>query len=125
MAVALGDLCSGNQRGGGLFDTYGFVAALNDADEVNMDVQKGSDDKDTSRPLPSENPPISIAAPKLLSYNMESRSVFPTKTPSFLYSNVYLPMSLNILVLFGGGIKSNAVTSSLSGEFYLLRVGSL
>ena len=33
-------------------------------------------------------------------------------------------MSLKSLSLFEGWIKSNAVTSSLSGEVYLLKVGS-
>ena len=87
-----------------------------------MDVQDGSGDKDTSGTLSSANPPISVAAPKPLSSNMESRSVFLTKIPSFSYSNIYPPMSLNPPAPFGGGIKSKAVTSSLSGEGYLLKV---
>ena len=54
-----------------------------DTDEVSMDVQKGSGAKDTSGPLSITNPPISLAAPKTLSSNMESRYVLRTKTPSF------------------------------------------
>ena len=34
-----------------------------DADEVNMDIQKGYGTKDTSGTLSSVNPPISVAAP--------------------------------------------------------------
>ena len=54
-----------------------------DADDVNMDVQKGSSSKETSGPFSSANPPISVAAPKPLSSNMDSIYVLPTKTPSF------------------------------------------
>ena len=89
-----------------------------------MDVQKGSGAKDTYGPLSSANPLISGAAPKPLTSNMDSRSVFPTKTPFFASSNFYPPMSLNSPEPFGGGINSKAVTSSLSGEGSLLRVGS-
>ena len=72
----------------------------------------------------SAKPPISVAAPKPLSANMDSRSVFPTKIPSFAYSNAYSPMSLNPPASFGGGIKSKAATLSLSGKGYFLKVGS-
>ena len=54
-----------------------------DANEVKMDVQKVYGAKDTSGPFPSANPPILVAAPNTLSSNMYSRSVLPTKTPSF------------------------------------------
>ena len=40
-----------------------------------MDVQDGSGDKDTSGTLSSANPPISVAAPKPLSSNIDSRYV--------------------------------------------------
>ena len=53
-------------------------------DEVTMYVQRGSGDKDTSGNFSSEKPLISLASPKTLSSNMESRSVLPTKTPSFV-----------------------------------------
>ena len=89
-----------------------------------MDVQKGLGTKDTYSPLSSVNPPISLAVPKALSSNMDSRSVLTTKTLSFVSSNVYRPMSLNAPALFGGGIDPKAVTSSLSGEGYPLEVGS-
>ena len=71
----------------------------------------------------SFNPPISIAAPKPLSSNMDSRSVFPTKISSFTYSNVYPQISLKPLAPFGGVIKSKAVTSSLSGKDLYVKVG--
>ena len=67
-----------------LVETDFLAAAPDDADEVNMDVQKGSFAKDTSGHLSSASPPISVAAPKLLSFNMESRSVLQNKTPSFV-----------------------------------------
>ena len=81
-----------------------FTAALADANELNMDIQNVYGTKDTSGPLSSVNPPISVAAPKPLSYNMDSRYVFPKKIPSFAYSYVYPPMSLNSPESFGGGI---------------------
>ena len=74
--------------------------------------------------ISSANPPISVAAPKPLSSNMDSISVLPTKTPSFESSNIYPPMSLQAPEPFGGGIKYNYVTLTLSGEVYLLKVGS-
>ena len=69
------------------------------------------------------NPPISGAAPKPLSSNMDSRSFLPTKTTSFASSNVYPLMVLKAPVPFGGGIKSKSVTSSLSVEGSLLKAG--
>ena len=66
-----------------VFEMSHLEAAPNDAGEVTMDVQKGSGAKYTSGTLSSTNPLISVAAPKPLSYNMDSRYVFPTKTPSF------------------------------------------
>ena len=67
-----------------VFETDHLSAAPKNADEVKMDVQKGSGDQDTSGTLSNANPPISVAAPKPLSSNMDSRSVFTTKTPSFV-----------------------------------------
>ena len=49
-----------------LFEMYNLEDASNDADEVNMYVQKCSGAKDTSGPLSSANPPKSVAAPKPL-----------------------------------------------------------
>ena len=43
---------------------------------------------------------------------------------SFAQSNVYPPMPLKVPAPFGGGIKSKAVTSSLSGEGSSLKAGS-
>ena len=63
--------------------TYLLAAALTNADEMNMDVQKCSGYKDTSGPLSSLNPPISVAASKPLSSDMDSRYLFPTKTTYF------------------------------------------
>ena len=74
--------------------------------------------------LCSVNSPMSVATPKPLSSNMYSRSVFPTKTPSFASSNVYPQMSLNAPALFGGGTKSKAMNSSLSGEGSSFKSGS-
>ena len=48
-------------------------------DEVKMDVPKGYCAKDTYGTLSSANHPISVAAPKLPSFNMDSRYVFLTK----------------------------------------------
>ena len=61
-----------------------LASNINDADEVNIDTQKYSGAKDTYGTLSSENPPISVAAPKPLLSNMESRSILTTKTPSFV-----------------------------------------
>ena len=66
-----------------VFDTDRLASALDNTDEVKMDVQKGYSNKDTSGPLSSKNTPISVASPKSLSSNMDSRSFLPTKTPSF------------------------------------------
>ena len=66
-----------------VFETDFLAADLTNADEVKMDVQKGSGAKDTYEPLSSTNPPISVSAPKALSFNMDSRYLFPNKTPSF------------------------------------------
>ena len=41
-------------------------ATLTDADEVKMDIPKGSDAKDNYGPLSSVTPLISVAAPKPL-----------------------------------------------------------
>ena len=70
-------------KGKNLFYMDRLSAATSEADEVNMDVQKGSGAKDTSVPLYSANHTISVAAPKPLSSNMVSRYVLPTKKPSF------------------------------------------
>ena len=99
-------------------ETDFLEAAPTDYDEVNIGVQKGSGTKDTSGPFSIVNPPISGAAPKPISSNMDSRYFLPTKTPSFASSNVYPPISLNFPALYGGGIKSKPMTSSLSGEVY-------
>ena len=72
-------------EGGKFFDTDFLVAASTDADEVKMVVPKGYSIKDNSEPLSSVNPPISVAAPKPLSSNMDSGSVLPTKIPSFAF----------------------------------------
>ena len=77
--------------------------------EVKMEIKKGSGANDTSGTLYSSNLPISLAAPKPLSSNMDSRSVLPTKTPSVASLNVYPPMSLKSPYPFEGSIKSNAV----------------
>ena len=90
---------------------------------MKMDVQKGYVAKDTSGPLSSANPSISVAATKPILSNMESRSVWSTKTTSFASYNLYPPMSLKAPAPFGGEIKSKAVTSSLSGEGYSFKVG--
>ena len=66
-----------------VFDKDCLEVATTDDDEVKTDVQKGSSAMDTSRPLSSANPPISVTAPKPLSSNMDSRYVFPTRTNSF------------------------------------------
>ena len=66
-----------------VFETDRLAADPIDSDEVKMDIQKGYGAKDNSGPLSSANPPISVAAPNPLSSNMDSRYVFPTKTPSF------------------------------------------
>ena len=79
------DLCSGNQKGKKLFEMDRLAAAPTDADEVKMDAPKCYGAKDTSGPLSSVNPPISVAAPKPLSSNMKSRSVLPTKIPSSVF----------------------------------------
>ena len=89
-----------------------------------MDIQNNSGEKYTSGPLYGENPPISVAALKPLPSTMDSRYIFSTKTPSFSYSNIYPPMWLNPPAPFGCGIKSKAVTTSLSGEVSSLKVGS-
>ena len=68
-----------------LFDTDHLAAAPTDADEMKMDAQKGYGVKDTYGPFSSVNPPISVAAPKPLSSNMDSRYVLPTKLPSFAF----------------------------------------
>ena len=47
-------------------ETDCLAAAPTNADEVKMDVQKGSGAKDTSGPLSIVNPPSSVAARKQL-----------------------------------------------------------
>ena len=74
--------------------------------------------------LSKTNPPISVAAPKPLSSNIDSISVFPSKTPSVASLNVYPTISLKVPETFGGGINSKSMNSSLSGEVSLLKVGS-
>ena len=49
-------------------ETDRLEASLTNADEVNMDVQNVSGTKDTCGHLFSANPPISVPAPKTLSY---------------------------------------------------------
>ena len=93
-----------------------LAAAPTDADEVNINGRRVYVAKDTSGSWSSDNTPILEAALKLLSSNMDSRSVLPTKTPSFASSNVYPQISLKAQSPFGGGVNSNSVTSSLSGE---------
>ena len=66
-----------------LFETDNLAAASTNADEVKMYIKKGSGSKDIYGHFPIKNPPISVAAPKPLSSNMDSRSVFTTKIPSF------------------------------------------
>ena len=100
-------------------------SAPTNAYEMKMDVQKGYSSKDIYGHFSSASPPISVAAPKPLSSNMDSRSVFPTKTPSFAYSNFYPKIPLNTQSPFGGVINFKDVTSSLSCGGYLLKVGSL
>ena len=89
-----------------------------------MDTQKGYGSKDTSGTLFSANTPISVQAQKSISSYMDSGSVFPTKITFFAYANFYPPMSLNSPEPFGVGINSKAVTSFLSDEGSLLKVGS-
>ena len=50
-----------------VFETDHLAVAPTNDDEVKMDVQNVSGAKDTSMPLASANPPISVAAPKPLS----------------------------------------------------------
>ena len=73
-----------------IFERYRLAAAPTDADEVNIYLQKYYSARDTSGTFSSVNPTISVAAPKPLSYNMDSRSVFPTKIPSFAFKYDYL-----------------------------------
>ena len=69
-------------------------AALTDADDVKIDVQKSSGAKDTSETLSSANPPILVAATNPLSSIMDSRYGLTTKTLCFTQPNVYPPMIL-------------------------------
>ena len=64
-------------------ETDNLSAAPNHADEVKMDVQRGSDTKDNYGTFSSDNPTISVAAQKPVSFNMDSRSVLTTKKISF------------------------------------------
>ena len=56
-------------------------SATTDADELNIDVQRGSGAKDNSGPFSSANHPISVAAIKPLSSYIDARFVFQTKHP--------------------------------------------
>ena len=47
-----------------MFEMDNLVAASTESDELNIDIQKNSGTKDTSGPLSSVNPPISVASPK-------------------------------------------------------------
>ena len=71
-------------KGKKIVETDRLTTPTVDADEAKMDVQKGCGAKDTSGPFFSKNPPISVAAPKPLPSDMDSRSFLPTKTPSFV-----------------------------------------
>ena len=65
-----------------VFETDRLAAAPTDAYEGNMDVPKGYGAKDTYWPFSSANPPISVAAPKLLSSDMDSSyMLFQPKHP--------------------------------------------
>ena len=64
-------------------ETDHLGASTTNVDEVKIDERKGYGTKDTSGTLTSENPPISGAAPKPLSSDMDSRYFFPNKIPSF------------------------------------------
>ena len=77
-------------EGGGLFETNHLSAAPKNDDEVSMDSSKDYGAKDTSGPLSSVNPQILVAATNPLSSYMYSRSVFPTKIPSFSFKCDYL-----------------------------------
>ena len=107
-----------------VFEMDNLAATSTNDDEENINIQVGYGSKYTSGPLSSVIPPISVEAPKPLSSNTDSRYVFPTKIPSFAYSNFYPQISLNTSAPFVVGIKSKAVTSSLSGEGSSLKVGS-
>ena len=109
---------------GKVVETDHLAVAPTNADEVKIDFQNGSGTKDTYGPLSGLNTPISVAAPKPPLPNMDSRSVLPTKTPSFASSNIYPLLSLKAPAPFRGGIKFKAATSSLSGEGYSLKLGS-
>ena len=75
-------------EGGKVVETGRLESPTTDTDEANMDVQKGSGANDASRTLYNENPTISVALPKPISLDMNSRSILSTKTPSFVSSNV-------------------------------------
>ena len=96
-----------------LVDTDNLAAAPTNADEVKINVRKCSGSKDSYGDFTSMNTPISGASPKPFSSNMDSRSIFPTKTPSFFSSNVYPPISLKVTEPFGVHVKSKDITSSL------------
>ena len=68
-----------------LFETNNLAAAPNDTGELKLNIQKNYVAKDTSWTLSSIDPSIPVSAPKQLSSNMSSRSVFPKKIPSFAY----------------------------------------
>ena len=60
-----------------------LLTAPTNSDEVNMDAQNVSGANNNYVTLSSANNTISVTAQKQLSYNMYSRSVFPTKRSSF------------------------------------------
>ena len=72
-----------------VFETDNLVAAPTNVDELNMYIQNGYVAKDTSESLSSANPTISVTAPKPISSNTDSRSVFPTEIPPFSYQDIY------------------------------------
>ena len=70
-------------EGGEIVETDCLADAPTYTDELNMDVQNISGAKGTYGNLYSANPPISVAALKTLSSNVDSRSIFQPKHPPF------------------------------------------
>ena len=68
---------------GKVVDTHFLEEATTNSYEVNMVVQNGCVTKDTSVILSSVNPPISVAAPKSLSSNMDSINDSQIKPPLY------------------------------------------
>ena len=64
-------------------ETDRLAADPEDDDEVKMYDRKGYGAKDTYGNFSSANTLIAGAAPKPLSFNMDSISIFPTKKPPF------------------------------------------